>query len=573
MKFQVVLSVALFISGTVTLENQCARKGRRQTKIMKFDRGEQPNEGIQFVKTSNSPELQHRNPTAFFERLEPISDTSVGKEMEPILTSLSSRLLTDVDSKIVDRCLLLGVESVRTNLFESFQELCNLSAQAGLSVVSCESQKSGSANDDQIFGNGKITQIASQLLLHSIETVVFDGELSPIQLRNLEESLLQELPTGKKSVKVIDKTSVILDIMIKNCQSKESSMQAELAMSIYRLPRMTPMWVKLAKTSEHHLSIGSRGPGGKNLDLDYKQMRKRISYLTKTLEDVRCIRTAQRHYRKSRGLPTIAVVGYIGSGKSSLQNALTCAAPSGCKLDENETPFKTLEPVIRRISVPKHDKPAHSKSNLKPNLSISRSACPDFLLVDTMSLIDTLPACIRTAFKMNFDELENADIIVNVCDVSNPLWNEQQESVLTTLNGFESLANKPIITLWNKLDRFSESDILKIQGEASHRRHTVAVSAHTTLGFDDMLRCFNEVMVETLMSEVKGTLSYSPQNLALLSKLQQSSSFDVLEYTNDGIKLIGKIPLHFLAQFSQSVVAVKVKAKAAKSALLRAFAF
>jgi GTPase len=571
MKFQVVLSVALFSSGAVAVGNQCSRKGRRQTKIMKFDRGEQLNEGIQYIKTSYSPELQHLNPTVFFEQLEPISDTSVGKEMEPILTSLSSRLLTDVDSKIVDRCLLIGVESVRTNLFESFQELCNLSAQAGLSVVSCESQKSGSPNDDQIFGNGKIMQIASQLLLHSIETVVFDGELSPIQLRNLEESLLQELPTGKKSVKVIDKTSIILDIMIKNCQSKESSMQAELAMAIYRLPRMTPMWAKLAKTSEHHLSIGSRGPGGKNLDLDFKQMRKRISCLTKTLEDVRCIRTAQRHYRKSRGLPTIAVVGYIGSGKSSLQNALTCVAPSGCKLDESDTPFKTLEPVIRRISVPKQEKHAHSNS--KPNLSVSRSACPDFLLVDTMSLIDKLPVCILTAFKMNFDELENADIIVNVCDVSNPQWNEQQESVLTTLNGFESLANKPIITLWNKLDRFSESDIRKIQGEASRRRHTVAVSAHTTLGFDDMLRCFNEVMVEKLMSEVKGTLSYSPQNLALLSKLQQSSSFDVLEYTNDGIKLIGKIPLHFAAQFSQSVVAVKVKAKAAKSALLRAFAF
>jgi GTPase len=571
MKFQVMLSVALFSSGTVAIENQCSRKGRRQTKIMKFDRGEQLSEGVQYVKTSCSPELQHLNPTAFFERLEPISDTSVGKEMEPILTSLSSRLLTDVDGKIVDRCLLIGVESVRTNLFESFQELCNLSAQAGLSVVSCESQKSGSPNDDQIFGNGKIMQIASQLLLHSIETVVFDGELSPIQLRNLEESLIQELPTGKKSVKVIDKTSIILDIMIRNCQSKESSMQAELAMAIYRLPRMTPMWAKLAKTSEHHLSIGSRGPGGKNLDLDFKQMRKRISYLTKTLEDVRCIRTAQRHYRKSRGIPTIAVVGYIGSGKSSLQNALTCVAPSGCKIDESDSPFKTLEPVIRRISVPKQEKLAHSKS--KPNLSVSRSACPDFLLVDTMSLIDKLPACIMTAFKMNFDELENADIIVNVCDVSNPLWNEQQESVLTTLNGFESLANKPIITLWNKLDRFSESDIRKIQGEASRRRHTVAVSAHTTLGFDDMLRCFNEVMVEKLMSEVKGTLSYSPQNLALLSKLQQSSSFDVLEYTNDGIKLIGKIPLHFAAQFSQSVVAVKVKAKAAKSALLRAFAF
>lgn len=123
------------------------------------------------------------------------------------------------------------------------------------------------------------------------------------------------------------------------------------------------------------------------------------------------------------------------------------------------------------------------------------------------------------------------------------------------------------------LDCFSESDILNIQREAYKKHQTVAISALNGLGFDDMLRCFNDVMIENLMHEVKGTLSYSPKNLALLSKLQQTSSFDIVEYTNEGIKLVGKIPLRFANQFTSSIMAVKVKARAAKNSILKAFVF
>ena len=401
--------------------------------------------------------------------------------------------------------------------------------------------------------------------------MVFDGELSPIQLRNLEDSILNELPIGRKRVKVLDKTSVLLDIIAQTSRSAESSMQAELAFLLYRLPRMTTMWSKLAKSVDSKFSVGCRGPAGKNVDLDFKNMRKRISYLTKTLEDVRITRTAQRISRKSKGLPSIAIVGYAQSGSTSLLNALSSNPLSELNIAEEDTPFKTLEAVTRRVSVPKHEKLTTANSNHRTKLSASRNVCPDFLLIDTLSFIDKLPQCIMSAFKMNFDELQQADIIVNVCDISNPLWQEQELSVLSLLNDMEGLNDKPLITVWNKLDRFSDSDIPRIQEEASKKHQTVAVSALSGVGFDNMLCCFNTVMVDILMTEVRGTLAYSPQNLALLSKLQQSSSFNVVEYTNEGVKLIGKIPLRFAAQFSQSVNALKTRA--VKSALMQSFNF
>ena len=186
------------------------------------------------------------------------------------------------------------------------------------------------------------------------------------------------------------------------------------------------MWMKLTKISEYHLSIGCRGLGGKNLDLDYKHMRKRITFLKKSIEDIRMTKAVQRQCRQSKGLPSIAIVGYVGSGKSSLLNALSSIEGSQCKLRDGDIPFKTLECVTRRISVPKQDKLPTSTLNGRPKLSLSRSVCPDFLFIDTMSLIDKLPACVISAFQMNFDELREADILVNVCDISDPMWQEHE---------------------------------------------------------------------------------------------------------------------------------------------------
>ena len=509
----------------------------------------------------------------FIERLEPINGISVGKEFEPTLIALSSKLLSQLPSKSHDRCLIIGIEVAGSNLFESLQELCSLTAYSGLSVIACESQKSDSPNDDAIFGNGKIKQIVNEIITQSISTVVYDGQLTPVQLRNLEDAILHELPTGKKRVKLIDKTSIILDIMVQNSFSKETALQAELAMATYRLPRMTSMWMKLFKITESHLSIGCRGLGAKNLDFDYKYLRKRISCLKKSIEEIRATKAVQRRCRKSKGLPSIAIVGYVGSGKSSLLNALSCIEQSQCKLGDEVTPFKTLEPVTRRISVPKQEKLPTSNLNGRPKLSLSRSVCPDFLCIDTMSLIDKLPACVISAFQINFDELRDADVLVNVCDISDPMWQEREKVVLTMLSGMDGLADKPMITVWNKLDCFQCKDVSGIQLEASKRHQTVAVSAHTGLGFDEMLRCFNDVMVGSLMAEVQGTLRYTPQNLALLSKLQQISSFDIMEYTNEGVSLMGRIPFKFAAQFADSIIAVKVKAKVAKMSLMKAFIF
>lgn len=568
--------MAMLGRGAVSLENQCYRRGRRQSKIMKLEPRAQSSEVSEFIRTTYAePHFTAFTPKShgFIERLEPVNGVSAGKEFEPILIALSSELLPELSTKIHERCLIIGIEVAGSNLFESFQELCSLTASSGLSVIACESQKSDSPTDDAIFGNGKIKQIANEIITQSIDTVVYDGQLTPVQLRNLEDAILHELPTGQKRVKLLDKTSIILDIMVQNSLSKETALQAELAMATYRLPRMTSMWMKLFKISESHLSIGCRGLGAKNLDFDYKYLRKRISYLKKSIEEVRATKAVQRQCRKSKGLPSIAIVGYVASGKSSLLNALSCIDQSQCKSGDENTPFKTLEAVTRRISVPKQEKLPTSNLNGRAKLSLSRSVCPDFLCIDTMSLIDKLPACVISAFQMNFDELREADVLVNVCDISDPMWHKHERAVLTILSSMDGLADKPMITVWNKLDCFQCRDIPGIRLEASKRHQTVAVSAHTGLGFDEMLRCFNDVMVGSLMSEVRGTLRYTPQNLALLSKLQQISSFDIMEYTNEGVSLMGRIPFKFAAQFADSVIAVKVKAKVAKISLMKAFIF
>lgn len=507
------------------------------------------------------------NPTQLIARLEPDSGMSLGKEVEPIIINLATKIVADISKGVVDGCFIVGVESMNDDLLESFKELCSLAAHTGLSVVGCESQKSGSINDDQIFGIGKIKQIASQMTSMSVGTLIFDGELSPIQLRNLEDSILNELPSGKKCIKVLDKTSIILDIVAQNSHSADSAIQAELAIMLYRLPRMTSMWIKLVKSTECKSSVGCRGPGTTKIDLNFKQMRKRISYLKNAIEVVRATRSAQRISRRSKGLPSVALVGYIGSGKTSLLNALSDShSISSNRKDEENSPFKTVDAVTRKVSVPKVER----KSNINQGnkLSVSRNACPDFVLIDTLSFIKELPKCIRKAFQMNFDELEDADILINICDISNPIWQENEKSVLSALTEFEGLSSKPLITVWNRLDRFSDIDIPRIQEEAMKNHQTVAVSAKYSIGFDDMLRIINTMMMNILMTDVRGVLNYSPQNLAFLSKLQQCSSFESLEYTNEGVQLIGKIPTRFASQFIQSIKIAKIKTKAVKSYLL-----
>jgi len=494
------------------------------------------------------------------ERLEPLNGISMGKEIEANLIMLSEKKIADLDNIEGSSCIIIGVELIGQSitLEESFQELSSLMAYSGLSIIGSESQKSAGITHDHIFGQGKIMEIASQLISTSSHTVIFDGELSAIQLKNLEDSLLNELPSGMKRVNVLDKTAIILDIIAQNSKSAESAMQAELAILLYRLPRMTRMWRQYAKPVENHLCVGCRGPGNKRIDLDFKYMRKRISCLKETLNDIRNHRTAQRHSRKSKGLPSIAIVGYANSGKTTLLRALSdnSIPHTEARLD---CPFKTLEAVTRRVSVPKHNKYSQNIHDQRTKLSITRSVCPDFLLTDTLSFIHDLPKCIQSAFQMNFDEICEADILINVCDISNPMWQEHEKSVLTTLNKMENMSEKPLITLWNRLDRFSEIDIPKIQQEASHRHQTVALSALSGLGFEEMLHCLNRVMVNTLMCEVSGTLCYTSPNLALLSKLQQTSSFKLVEYTNEGIRLVGKIPLQFATQFEQSISTMKEK--------------
>jgi GTP-binding protein HflX len=317
----------------------------------------------------------------------------------------------------VEQALLVGVVSKVSNhdwsITDSLEELSHLTKTAGANVVGTLTQKLDAPSSTYYIGKGKIEELISLREQTQYDTVIFDDELSPRQQRNLEEAL---------GVKVVDRTALILHIFARKARTHEGKLQVELAQHQYLLPRLIGQWSHLERLGG---GIGTRGPGESQLETDRRLIHKRINLLQHKIESVRKQRELYRRRRKETGTPIVALVGYTNAGKSTLFNTLSKAG-----VDVEDRLFSTLDPVTRRLALPTGQR---------------------FLITDTVGFIHKLPPSIIAAFRATLEELDEADLLLHIVDITHKNAANQcltVEKILSELN----LENKPKITVFNKLD-------------------------------------------------------------------------------------------------------------------------
>ena len=322
----------------------------------------------------------------------------------------------ETENIALEKAILIGLITQQQNerkAIEYINELEFLADTAGATVVHKFFQRLDYANSKTFVGSGKLEEIKQYIADHEVNLAIFDAELSPSQLRNIEKEL---------QVKVLDRTSLILDIFAKRAQTAHAKTQVELAQLQYLLPRLTRMWTHLERQRG---GIGMRGPGETQIETDRRIILRRISLLKEELVSIDKQKTVQR---KNRGkLVRVALVGYTNVGKSTLMNLIS----KSDVFAENKL-FATLDTTVRKVVV----------ENLP------------FLMTDTVGFIRKLPHGLIESFKSTLDEVREADIWVHVVDISHPQFEEQMEVVERTLHEIDS-QDKPTIVVFNKIDAFT----------------------------------------------------------------------------------------------------------------------
>lgn len=321
-----------------------------------------------------------------------------------------------------EKAILIGVEpkNVPLNTNQVYlDELEFLAYTAGAKSMKRFTQRLDFPNPKTYFGKGKIEEIAAYVKANQIDCAIFDDELSPSQIRNLEEFI---------SCKIIDRSSLILDIFAKNARTAQSRTQVELAQSEYLLPRLTRMWTHLQKQKG---GIGMKGPGEKEIETDRRVIRDKIAKLKKDLAHIDNQSSTRRKNRESQY--RVALVGYTNVGKSTLINLLA----KSYVLAQDKL-FATLDSTVRKIVFPPDE--------------ITYKPCI-FLLSDTVGFIRKLPHQLIESFKSTLAEVIEADILLHVVDVSHPQFEEQMTTVSETLTEIGA-SNKPVITIFNKIDQY-----------------------------------------------------------------------------------------------------------------------
>ena len=354
--------------------------------------------------------------------------------------------------EIRDKVVLVGLNSPVLKKEENasedtLEELSALVETAGGETVGIVLQNRPTPDPRTFIGEGKVAEV--QLYCENVEAtmVIFDNDLSPSQQRVLTDLL---------GIQVLDRCGLILDIFAQRAQTREGRLQVELAQYRYLLPRLTGMWTHLERQAgtSGKGPIGSKGPGETQLETDRRHIRRKIDKLREDLEDVRRVRGTQRQQRQKNEIPVAAIVGYTNAGKSTLLNRLT-----GAGIPANNRLFDTLDTTSRLLTV---------------------NDTLDVVLSDTVGFIRKLPHQLVEAFKATLEELEYADLLLHVIDVSNPEWQLQAqvvESLITELGAGEL----PRIDVFNKYDKLPVGEIMP------HGEDICAISAKTGEGLDKLL--------------------------------------------------------------------------------------
>ena len=334
---------------------------------------------------------------------------------------------------------------------ESMEELAELVDTAGGQVVGTILQSRDKPDPHSFIGEGKVDEVRRMVQEERATMVVFDNDLSPSQIRVLTEL------TG---VQVIDRSGLILDIFAQRAKTKEGCLQVELAQYQYLLPRLIGMWTHLERQAgtSGKGPIGSKGPGETQLETDRRHIHRKIDKLKAELEEVRRVRGTQRQRRLKNEIPVVAIVGYTNAGKSTLLNAMT-----GAGIPANNRLFDTLDTTTRLLTV---------------------SDTLDVVISDTVGFIRKLPHQLVEAFKATLEELEYADLLLHVIDISNPNWAQQAEIVENLIRELHA-DHIPCIRVYNKAD-------VAFVGQLPKETDTVAISAKTGEGVDRLLKAIDK---------------------------------------------------------------------------------
>jgi GTPase len=428
-----------------------------------------------------------------------------------------------------ERAFLVGVEfygqADLLSLADSLDELALLADTAGLEVVGQATQRLDHPNPNTFIGPGKVEEVKALAEEFLASVILFDDELSPRHLRELERTFGEE-------IRILDRTALILDIFAQHASTREGALQVELAQYEYRLPRLTRAWTHLARQAGGGGGrtgsvggVGLRGPGETQLEVDRRDINRRIVHIREELEKVRTHRLQYRQRRKRSRLPLITLVGYTNAGKSTLLNRLAQA-----DVYVADQLFATLDPTTRRVELPG----GHTA-----------------LFTDTVGFIQKLPTELVAAFRATLEEISEADLLLHVIDGTHANARAQAEAVHQTLAEIEA-DHIPILTVLNKIDRLDSPE--NAQQALKDFPNSVAISALVGLGLDDLLSAVSEQLFEKFTS-VSVHLPY--QQGALISQFHELGQVERIEHVRGGVDLYGKLPGRLVARYRPYIIGAR----------------
>ncbi|MFL5801524.1 MAG: GTPase HflX [Roseiflexaceae bacterium] len=440
----------------------------------------------------------------------------------PITTTADGRRLHATKSPR-ERAFLVGAELTGDRSLwraeDSLSELELLADTAGLDVVGSIYQRLKQPFPKYFIGPGKIEEIAALRDELQYDLVVFDDELRPSQMRNIEETL---------KVRVLDRTGLILDIFATHARTHEGRIQVELAQYKYLLPRLRRQWTHLERQAGGGGGaaggvVGLRGPGETQLETDRRIISRRIALLEGQTDDVHRQRELYRARRRRSGIPVVALVGYTNAGKSTLLNAI-----SGADVRAEDRLFATLDPTTRQVALP---------------------GGQELLLTDTVGFIQKLPHELVAAFRATLEEINEADLLLHVLDITHPNASQQTQTVVETLKELGA-DERPMLTVLNKIDQLEgvgEAEVGRLAGELGLPEDYIAVSAQRGWGLETLLQRVEGALSQR-MAAVAAFIPYKRNDLVALWR--QRGVVDEERYEAEGTYIAGRLPAAVAGQIA-----------------------